>query len=138
MWYGNREENYSNYENLADYTIKDLAVWGMEPTVPMPDNAYSLRKYWDFVPRDTASNDKNLISVKGGQYKSNPWGLYDMQGNVAEWTNSECNTNERYMGDKVVCGGSWRDRAAKSTISSRRYFKEWQAPFNVGFRVIVK
>ena len=138
MWYGSRDTNYANYENLADYTIKDLAVWGMEPTVPMPDNAHYVRKFWDFVPRDTESNDKNLISVKGGQYQSNPWGLYDMQGNVAEWTNSVCNTNERYMGDKVVCGGSWRDRAAKSTISSRRYYKKWQAPFNVGFRVVVK
>ncbi|WP_332571816.1 SUMF1/EgtB/PvdO family nonheme iron enzyme [Bacteroides sp.] len=137
MWYGNRDEDYSNYENLADYTIKDLAVWGLDPTVPMPDNA-SVRRFWDYVPRDRESNDKNLVSVKGGQYKANPWGLYDMHGNVAEWTDSECTINQRYIGYKVVCGGSWRDRASKSTASSRRYYKKWQAPFNVGFRVVVK
>ncbi|MEG0467964.1 MAG: SUMF1/EgtB/PvdO family nonheme iron enzyme [Mucinivorans sp.] len=136
MWYGDREADYSAYENLADYTIKDLAVWGLEPTVPMPDNSVT-REFWDFVPRDVKSNDKNLISVRGGQYQANPWGLYDMQGNVAEWTMSECKTNGRYFGSKIVCGGSWRDRASKATISSRRYYKSWQAPFNVGLRVVV-
>ncbi|MEG1749091.1 MAG: SUMF1/EgtB/PvdO family nonheme iron enzyme [Tannerellaceae bacterium] len=137
MWYGARDADYSAYENLADLTIRDLAVWGLDPTVPLPYDSW-IREFWDFVPRDTTSNDKNLISVRGGQYQANPWGLFDMQGNVAEWTNSECNTNKRYQGDKVVCGGSWRDRASKATIATRRYYKKWQAPFNVGFRVIAK
>ncbi|MEG1544648.1 MAG: SUMF1/EgtB/PvdO family nonheme iron enzyme, partial [Tannerellaceae bacterium] len=126
MWYGARDADYSAYENLADLTIRDLAVWGLDPTVPLPYDSW-IREFWDFVPRDTTSNDKNLISVRGGQYQANPWGLFDMQGNVAEWTNSECNTNKRYQGDKVVCGGSWRDRASKATIATRRYYKKWQA-----------
>ena len=45
--------------------------------------------------------------------------------------------NKYYVGSKVVCGGSWRDRASKATASYRRYFKPWQAPFNVGFRVVI-
>ncbi|RGP18190.1 HzsA-related protein [Parabacteroides gordonii] len=137
MWYGDRSTDYSKFENLADFTIKDLAVWGMEPTVPMPDNAFT-REFWDFVPRDRFANDGSLISVAGGQYQANPWGLYDMHGNVSEWTNSECRSNGKYQGDKVVCGGSWRDRADKATASYRRYYKPWQAPFNVGFRVVVE
>ncbi len=137
MWYGNATDDYSEYENLADYTIKDLAVWGLEPTVPIPDDSW-LRENWDFVPRDRFANDKNLISVRSGQYTPNPWGLYDMHGNVAEWTDSTCEDHPRYAGDKVVCGGSWRDRAAKSTAFYRRYYKPWQAAFNVGFRVIIE
>lgn len=137
MWFGDRSVDYSTFENLADFTIKDLAVWGLEPTVPMPDNE-RVRKYWDFVPRDTTSNDGNLISVAGGQYKANPWGLSDMHGNVAEWTNSDAKGNVHYEGYKVVCGGSWRDRASKATADYRRYFKPWQAPYNVGFRVIIE
>lgn len=137
MWYGKSSDDYSKYENLADFTIKDLAVWGLDPTVPMPDDFFA-REFWDFVPRDRFANDGSLISATGGIYQANPWGLYDMHGNVAEWTNSECLSNKKYQGDKVVCGGSWRDRASKSTASYRRYYKSWQAPFNVGFRVIVE
>ncbi|MGL5704961.1 MAG: formylglycine-generating enzyme family protein, partial [Tannerellaceae bacterium] len=118
------------------YTIKNLAVWGLEPTVPIPDGHFT-RKFWDFVPRDKESNDGNLITVEGGKYKANPWGLFDMHGNVAEWTASECSEHPTYVGQKTVCGGSWRDRAAKSTAWTRRYFQPWQAPFNVGFRVII-
>ena len=137
MWYGDENTDYSRYENLADLTIKDLAVWGINP-FPMPDNYY-LREFWDFVPRDRFSKDKNLLAVKGGQYQANPWGLYDMHGNVAEWTRSIYNwENEHYKGDRIVCGGSWRDRAKKATAFYRRYYKPWQAPYNVGFRVIIE
>ncbi|MEG1903523.1 MAG: SUMF1/EgtB/PvdO family nonheme iron enzyme [Bacteroidales bacterium] len=137
MWYGDRSIDYSAFENLADFTIKDLAVWGLDPTVPMPDDFFA-REFWDFVPRDRFANDSSLISVAGGKYNANPWGLQDMHGNVAEWTNSECLVNEKHQGDKVVCGGSWRDRASKATASFRRYYKSWQAPFNVGFRVVIE
>lgn len=136
MWYGESNLDYTTYENMADYTIKNLAVWGLEPTVPIPDGHFT-RKFWDFVPRDKESNDGNLISVEGGKYKANPWGLFDMHGNVAEWTASECSEHPTYAGQKTVCGGSWRDRSAKSTAWTRRYFQQWQAPFNVGFRVII-
>lgn len=137
MWYGDENTDYSRYENLADLTIKDLAVWGINP-FPMPDNYY-LREFWDFVPRDRFSKDNNLLAVKGGQYQANPWGLYDMHGNVAEWTRSIYNwENEHYKGDRIVCGGSWRDRAKKATAFYRRYYKPWQAPYNVGFRVIIE
>lgn len=136
MWYGDTNANYSKYENMADYTIKDLAVWGLEPTVPMPDDFFA-REFWDFVPRDRFANDGALISTSCGSYAANPWGLYDLHGNVAEWTLSE-NSNPKFAGKKIVCGGSWRDRSAKATAAFRRYFYPWQAPFNVGFRVIVE
>lgn len=136
MWYGDRNTDYSTYENMADQQIRDLAVMGVDPK-PMPVN-YPLRKFWDFVPRDTFANDGNLISIAGGRYTPNAWGLYDMHGNVAEWTCSDRLDGVGEVGDKVVCGGSWRDRAKTSTAFYRRYYKSWQAPFNVGFRVIIK
>lgn len=136
MWYGDRNTDYSAYENLADKQISQLAVMGVNPK-PMPAN-YELRKFWDFVPRDTFADDKQLVSVAGGKYQANAWGLYDMHGNVAEWTDSERSDGQGEAGDKVVCGGSWRDRARTSTAFYRRYYKAWQAPYNVGFRIVIK
>lgn len=135
MWYGNSTVDYSDYENLADRQIAKLAVMGVDPK-PMPQN-YELRKFWDFVPRDRFSDDGSLISVKGGKYQSNPWGLCDMHGNVAEWTCSVRSDGKGDSNEIVVCGGSWRDRACTATASYRRYYLKWQAPYNVGFRVIL-
>ena len=39
---------------------------------------------------------------------------------------------------KVVRGGSWRERPKYSTSAIRKAYYPWQRPFNVGFRVIVE
>ncbi len=136
MWYGSAADDYGQFENMADQTLSALAVMGVDPK-PMPAN-YPLRKFWDFVPRDSLVNDGQLLSVAGGQYRPNPWGLYDMHGNVAEWTASDRNDSKPDVTQKVVCGGSWRDRSSQSTANQQRYYKSWQAPFNVGFRICIE
>ncbi len=52
-----------------------------------------------------------------GQFAANPWGLFDMHGNVWEWTNSVYDSDyqgaetesaqENTFGPRVVRGGSW-------------------------------
>ena len=75
------------------------------------------------------------------------WGLYDMHGNVSEWTRSDY---ARYpyvagksdSGDsrtkKTVRGGSFFDRPYRATASYRLGYVPWQGVFNVGFRVVVE
>lgn len=39
---------------------------------------------------------------------------------------------------KVVRGGSWRERPKYSTSAIRKAYYPWQRPFNVGFRIIME
>ena len=53
-----------------------------------------------------------------GQKKPNAYGLYDMAGNVWEWTSSNYDDidKDKY---KVLRGGSWNDNAKSSSLSRR-------------------
>lgn len=82
-----------------------------------------------------------------GQKKPNPWGLYDMHGNVAEWTLDEYSA-DRYakltpapvaadkaiawptkLFPRVIRGGSWDDDPERLRSAARRgsHDEDWRA-----------
>jgi formylglycine-generating enzyme required for sulfatase activity len=83
-----------------------------------------------------------------GHYQPNVWGLNDMHGNVAEWTltnyrpypyDAKAGQNDASAaGRKVVRGGSWYERPKYARSAFRLSFPDWQAVYNVGFRVIIE
>jgi len=141
--FGDLNTDFSGFANLADVTVKQMAVSGVDPQPianPGPNE--------DFELKDARFNDGVLHLAPTGKYKPNPWGLYDMHGNVAEWTLSDYkpypyNDTDGRNGlapdlKKVVRGGSWHDRPMRSTSSFRLGFPTWQRVYHVGFRVVVE
>ncbi len=136
---------FERFANLADRNIGLLAVRGVDPQ-PVSENRRSPLN--DFVPRDESFDDGKLLPDGTAQYQPNPWGLFDMHGNVAEWTRSsykpypynarDGRNDAKAAGRRVVRGGSWRDRPARATASFRVAYQPFQRVFNVGFRVVIE
>ncbi len=140
--YGDMDADFSPFANLADASIALLAVSGINPqpiSNPSPKD--------DFVPKDGRFNDGAKLGAAVGRYKPNAWGLFDMHGNVAEWTLTtykpypynvaDGRDDGQPQGKKVVRGGSWRDRPKRATASYRLAYEPWQPVYNVGFRVAI-
>jgi sulfatase modifying factor 1 len=109
----------------------------------------------NFKPlRGNYVDDGAVYAAKVGSYEPNEYGLYDMAGNVAEWTSCayhpssylfthDLNPNYEYnakpqdppiMKRKVIRGGSWKDIAYFLQCSSRDYeYQDSTKPY-VGFR----
>ena len=137
MWYGNTSVNFANFENMSDMRTRQFVVRGVNP---MPVN--NPPNHQAFIPRAEGVDDGYMIAEMVGLYQANPWGLFDMHGNVSEWTASDYlpypfveRENDPLL-RKVVRGGSWRDRPEWSRSGIRRAYQPWQPVFNVGFRLV--
>ena len=142
FWYGSLNTDFAKFENMADKQLNKMAVRGVNPQ-PMKETD-SWYKYYTFQPKENGVDDGNMLQVKGGGYQANPFGLYDMQGNVSEWTRSDylpypySEKNQGSGTEKVVRGGSWTDHPKTCTAYYRRSYLPWQKVYNVGFRVIIE
>jgi formylglycine-generating enzyme required for sulfatase activity len=66
-----------------------------------------------------------------GEKKPNGLGLYDMSGNVLEWTDGWYNSSQKY---RVLRGGSWVNSANGLRAAARGYGAPVDRDSNVGFR----
>ncbi len=141
--FGAADADFSAHANLADRMLSEFVCHPYKKErVPFATPS----KYDDWIPKDTRFHDGGFLSEEGGRYEANAWGLYDLHGNVTEWTRSlyrpypyldEDGRNDRDAeGLRAVRGGSWRDRPQRATSAFRLAYRPYQGVYNVGFRVV--
>ncbi len=112
----------------------------------------------NFKPgRGNYAEDGGFYTVRADAYWPNDFGLYNMAGNVSEWTSSyfyegaynfqhDMNPDIRYnaqdsdpprMKRKVVRGGSWKDVGFFLQTSTRQYEYQDTAKSYIGFRCVI-
>ncbi len=111
----------------------------------------------NFKPlRGRYGDDGAQATLAVGSYAPNDFGLYDMSGNVAEWTSSafdesaysfthDFNPTYKYnalpddphvMKRKVIRGGSWKDIGYYLQCGTRTYEYQDSAKSYIGFRCV--
>ncbi len=81
---------------------------------------------------------KKTLKVK--TFKPNNFGLYDVHGNVSEWTASSYDSKyeKKESFDKIVKGGSWFNFAIYCRSANRNYQKQDTAKNYIGFRSLIE
>lgn len=104
----------------------------------------------NFKPaRGDYAADGALYTIEVDQYNPNGYGLYQMAGNVSEWTNTAYNQMSYYRGStmnpnveniknkrKIIRGGSWKDVAYFLEVGTRDWEYADTARSYIGFRTV--
>lgn len=152
----------------TDFRLPTEAQWeyaarGGRSQAPYPWGGYYLRNkkgclLANFKPgRGNYPEDGGFYTVRADAYWPNDFGLYNMAGNVAEWTSSlyyeggynfqhDMNPDIRYnakdtdpprMKRKVLRGGSWKDVGYFLQTSTRNYEYQDTSKSYIGFRCVI-
>ena len=170
MWRTNYKNNVllnkGDYQ-VQDYRLPSEAEWELAARGGLNNSMYPWGGYYtrteegcflaNFKPmRGNYSDDGGKTTVKVASYDPNGYGLYDMAGNIAEWTITaydesaynfmhDLNPNFEYnalpndapaMKRKVIRGGSWKDIAYYIQVGTRTFEYEDSAKTYVGFRCV--
>ena len=95
------------------------------------------------VYRESAGRTKQV-----GQYPANPWGFFDMHGNVWEWvddwygnypTDTQSDPEGALLGtNRVLRGGSWANLSTNLRSAGRHYLPPKTRSPTTGFRICYK
>jgi formylglycine-generating enzyme required for sulfatase activity len=162
-------QEMNKYPGVMDYRLPSEVEWeyaarGGHQMTLYPWGSYYTRNQEgsllaNFKPMRgnyVADSRKNIATENVANFLPNSYGLYDMAGNVAEWTSnaydesayqiiSDLSPDFQYnarpddqpaMKRKVIRGGSWKDIAYYLQVSTRSFEYQDSAKSYIGFRCV--
>jgi formylglycine-generating enzyme required for sulfatase activity len=139
----NQEEGGSRYRLPTEAEWEYAARAGTTSAYSFGDNAADLDRYAWFGGNFTSGGTHPV-----GQKEPNPWGLYDVHGNVWEWVQDWFDPDyysrgpsvdpqgPAQGGERVVRGGSWHATATSWRSAFRRDYAPDYRGISIGFRLL--
>lgn len=167
IWRTDLMNKYLNTSGIHDFRLPTEAEWEYAARGDLDHNMYPWGGHYtrniegcflaNFKPlRGNYADDGGQVTLAVGTYEPNDYGLYDMAGNVAEWTCSafdessysfvhDLNPDYKYnakpqdnpaLKRKVIRGGSWKDIGFFLQCGQRSYEYQDTAKSYIGFRCV--
>ena len=159
-----RPVEMTRYADAIDFCKKLTALLPLGMRVDLPTECEWERAirantttpyYWGDEWEDgmaNAGSDGPEETTPVKSYPANPWGLYDMCGNVWEWTkdwygpyqtcidpcSDDGDDSARTLRFRVIRGGGWGSADADCRSAKRHYFLPVMPFFNLGFRPVLR
>ena len=127
----NEMEGVDRYQLPTEKEWEHAARAGCATDFSFGNEERKLEKYAWY--QENAEKTGEKYAHKVGRKRPNPWGLYDVHGNVWEWCLDEYKRNGSA---RVIRGGSWDDRAEYCRSGERHGNVPEYENNDVGFRII--